>query len=562
MSHCPSCGRYVGPCQACPYCGARLSGRIPLYVVKITAVLLATAGLAILWFAATRAQVPLVQIGQAGATMNMTYVRVQGHCTRTPSYDADREYLSFWIEDDTGEILVTAYRAETRQIIEAGRAPAPGDLVEVAGTLRVREDFLSLSINIPEQLVITRPQPVDRAIGTIGPEDQHLRVRVRGQVRSAYEPYDGLTLITVRDGTGAIPIAVSDDLVALSGTSPTLSPGQSVEAVATVSLYRDTPQLVPASVVDIVPLGQPVPIAVERTIDQLSTTDVGHLAVVRGTVVDVNPFSAGVKLTLDDTTGAIVVLLWQSVYDGMRNGPEPGIGAEVRVQGEISQYQGQLELIPELAEDVRVTAPAVSPPNPTSIGALTADDVDRWVTVQGAIGPPDPFSAGVKFTMDDGTGEIVLLLWNDDYQRAPEGLGAGAEVVATGKVAEYRGQMEVTNVDPGKIRVISAGAPPTPTPQPGTEIRPIGDVTRADVGQVLALEGVLGEMETFSKGIKFPLDDGSGTIILLLWQNVHDAIPDADRLVAGAQVAVEGRIDEYQGDLEIIPEADGVTVPR
>ena len=70
----------------------------------------------------------------------------------------------------------------------------------------------------------------------------------------------------------------------------------------------------------------------------------------------------------------------------------------------------------------------------------------------------------------------------------------------------------------------------------------------------------LGEPETFSQGVKFPLKDTTGTIILLLWQNVHDAIPDASLLVAGARVEVVGRIDEYRGDLEIIPEADGVTV--
>ncbi|MBC8445853.1 MAG: hypothetical protein H8D74_01500, partial [Chloroflexi bacterium] len=188
MTHCPSCGRYTGPYEACPYCGAHLTRRITVRIVKIAAIALATVGLAALWFAATRAEVPLIHIGQAGATMNMAYVRLEGHCTRAPSYDPESEYLSFWIEDDTGEIRVSAYRAETRQIIEQGRVPALGDLVEVAGTLRVREDFLALTVNVPEQLEITRAEPVDRAIGTIVPEDQYLRVRVRGQVRQVYEP--------------------------------------------------------------------------------------------------------------------------------------------------------------------------------------------------------------------------------------------------------------------------------------------------------------------------------------------------------------------------------------
>ena len=223
MSLCPSCGRYVGPYEACPYCGARLAGRMPVRAVKIAAILLTTVGLVVLWFAATRAQVPLIQIAQAGATMNMAYVRLEGRCTRVPSYNPESDYLSFWIDDGTGEIRVSAYRAETRQIIERVLVPALGDVVEVAGTLRVREDFLALTINVPDQLTITRPDPVGREIGTIEPDDLYLRVRVRGEVRSVYEPYDGLTLIAVRDETGEIPIAVSEDLVALSGALPALS---------------------------------------------------------------------------------------------------------------------------------------------------------------------------------------------------------------------------------------------------------------------------------------------------------------------------------------------------
>ena len=557
MSHCPSCGRYVGPYPACPYCGARLSGRLSLHVVKIVAVLLATVGLAALWFAATHAEVPLMEIGQAGATTNMAYVRLRGHCTRAPSYDAESEYLGFWIEDDTGEVHVSAYRAETQQIVARGSVPAPGDLVEVAGTLRVREDFLSLTINVPEHLSITRAEPAARAIGAIAPEDQYLRVRVRGQVRNTYAPYEGLTLITVRDGTGSIPVAVSEDLVALSGASPTLSTGQPVEVVAAVLLYRDTPQLVPASVADVVPLSEPVPIAAERRIGELTTADIGDLVIVRGTVADLDPFSAGVKLALDDTTGAITVLLWQSVYEGMRDGPEAAIGAEIQVQGEISQYQGQLEVIPEQAGDVQVLAPAVSPPEPTPIGAVTAADVGRRVTLRGTLGPPEPFSAGVKFTLDDTTGAITVVLWQSVYEGMRDGpeAGVGAEIQVEGEISQYQGQLEVIPEQAEDVQVLTpAVSPPGPMP--------IGAVTAADVGRWVTLRGTLGPPEPFSAGIKFTLDDTTGTIVLLLWENVYDAIPDAGLLVTGAQVEVEGRIDEYQGELEIIPEVEGVRVMR
>ena len=564
MSHCPSCGRYVGPYETCPYCGARLTGRLSIRVVKIVAVLLTTVGLFLLWLAATHAEIPLITIGQAGATMNMAYVRLEGHCTRPPTYDPESDYLSFWIEDDTGAIRVSAYRAETRRIIAAGRVPALGDLVDVAGTLRVREDFLALTINVPEQLHITRAAPEERAIGDLVPEDQYRRVRVRGEIREIYRPYEGLTLVTIRDGSGSVPIALSDDLLALSGISGTLpfTTGQTVEVEAAVSLYDETPQLVPASVADIIPLAQPLVVAAPVHLGDLSPADEGRLVFVRGRVSDLDPFSAGLKFTLDDGSGEITVLLWQSLYEELPQRDALDIGAEVEVQGEISVYRGRLELLPELPSDVRILSPGAAPVE-TTVAALTPDDIGAVVTLRGILGSPQTFSAGVKYPLDDGSGQIILLLWSDVLRDAPPYLGAGARVVVTGQVSEYQGALEIVPSRGADVELVEPAAlpPEEPTPPAPENVPvPIGDLTAADVGQTLTLSGRLGEREDFSKGVKFPLSDGSGSIVLLLWQNVYDALPAADRLTAGAVVTVTGRIEEYRGTLEIIPAADGVQV--
>lgn len=443
MSHCPSCGQYTGRSEACPFCGAHQEGRLSIRAIKIATVLLAVAGLAVLWFVAVRAEAPLVEIGQANAMMNMAYVRLQGRCIRAPTYDPESGYLSFWIDDGTGEMRVSAYRAETQAIIEQGRAPALGDQVEVAGTLRVHEDMVALTINAADQLRIARPEPVERSIGSITPEDVYLRVRVRGEVRAVYAPYEGLTLVTVRDATGSIPVAISRDLIALSGAAPALTVGQAVEVVAAVSLYRDAPQLVPASVADVILLEEAEPLATEKPIGEITTADIGAFIAVRGVVVEIDPFSAGVKYTLDDGTGAIAVLLWQDVLAALPDPTALDEGAEVRAQGVVSQYRGELELIPELALDVQMlaAAPAASA---TRIGDLTAADVGRIATLRGVLGEPETFSRGVKFPLDDGTGQIVLLLWQEVYDALPGGLlAAGTEVMVTGEIEEYRGELEI-----------------------------------------------------------------------------------------------------------------------
>jgi DNA/RNA endonuclease YhcR with UshA esterase domain len=50
------------------------------------------------------------------------------------------------------------------------------------------------------------------------------------------------------------------------------------------------------------------------------------------------------------------------------------------------------------------------------------------------------------------------------------------------------------------------------------------------------------------------LDNGSGEVMLLLWQNVFERVPDgADLVTVGNRLRVVGRVEEYQGTLQVVP---------
>lgn len=457
---CPSCARYVGPYQACPYCGTRMTGRVSLSVVKIAAALLATVGLVALWYVATRVEIPTVAIGQVDAGMNLAYVRLAGRCTRAPSYDPRTEYLSFWIADDTGALRVVSYRAASRALLDQQRLPALADHISVAGTLRVEGEFRTLTINAPDQLVISRPEAAERPIGSLGFDDYYQRIRVRGQVRNVRQPYPGLTLYTLRDLTGAIDVAVSRDLIALSHSMASLDAvapaplshlpelGQSIEVVGVVSRYGDTLQLVPAWAGDLIPLDHDVPVALERAIGDIGVEEVGRWFTVNGTVARIDPFSAGVKLHVDDASGTIRVLLWDDLYEAflayLGDGPRPTPGATVQVQGRVSEYRGEAELMPTLPGDIRLlTVPGTRDPVP--IGTLSAEDLGRWVTVRGTLGTPERFTGGIKLPLSDESGSLTLLLWADVHDALPmaTGLVQGVQIQVTGEIREYRRTLEI-----------------------------------------------------------------------------------------------------------------------
>jgi len=272
-STCPSCGRHTGPYEACPYCGAKLQPRITMWVFRYGSLVVAFLGLAVLWFFSLRSPVPQVKISQIQSTMNFAYVRISGKVSRPVSYDAEGGYLGFWIQDDTGEMMVSSYRSTTEALAAAGKLPDVGDEVMLEGTLRIREDSPSLTLASAETTQLAHPAPVAYKIGDITAYDALMAVTVRGQVRSLKTPYEGMTLLTLRDESGAIDIAVSQSAVAALGNVPQVQPGDSIQVIGAVTLYKDTPQVALTAyggltklseAIEIAPFAQVADLTIER----------------------------------------------------------------------------------------------------------------------------------------------------------------------------------------------------------------------------------------------------------------------------------------------------------
>jgi len=572
---CPSCGRFVGAREVCPHCGANIPRRLSLRLFKYGAIVLAVAGLLILWGAATFARVPTVYVGEIVGTMNWAYVRMEGVVTRNPSYDQETGYLSFWLNDDTGDIMVSAYRNEAQALVAAGKVPMLGDRVSLEGTLKVKEDFAYLTVGVPDKVQITRPDPADMSIGDITYEHEWQRVRVRAVVRQVRQPYEGLTVIELRDNSGVIDLTIPDTVVNLKGQPPEVRPGQAVEVVAPVSLYREEPQLALVDPAELRIIEADIPLAQTVPISQLSVADVNRFVRVQGMVTQVKPFSAGVRFTVQDDSGTIVALVWQSVYEGVTGRELLTEGAEVAIQGLVSEYRGELEIAPEQPMDV-VLLKAGAGAATLSIGSLTVEQVGQTVRVEGQVVEVKPFSKGTKLTVDDGTGRLTVTLWQDVYDLIPDRnrLAVGVRVSAQGRLSEYQGALELTPRRGTDVIVLTVTGQPstavTPTPQPTTTPAPAVTVTPTPTSKPVAqtvslaqLPGLKGQTVTvtaevikaegFSQGMKYTLNDGTGTAILLLWQDIYDKVPDKARLGVGVRVRATGKVEEYKGDWEVIP---------
>jgi DNA/RNA endonuclease YhcR with UshA esterase domain len=522
-----------------------------LSALRWASVALAVVGVAVLLILAGRSRVPVVRIGDLAPAMNWAYLRVEGIVSRQPAVDPESGALKLWLRDETGEVLAMAYRPEAEALRAAGRLPVMGDGLALEGTLRVREEFYTLVINLPDKVEIRPAEAVPLAIEQVHAGPTALagqKVRLRGAVRGVRSPYEGLLILKLRDETAAIEVVLppaSDDAAAFL---PRLVPGQSLEVAGAVDLYGATPQVSVGRWSDLALLEGEVTIAPPRRAGELAAGDEGRWARLKGTIAEARSFSAGLKLALDDGSGRVTVLLWQ---DLLRSLPAADLaeGATLEVQGQVAEYRGELEIVPELASDLLL----LLPPAPRkviarTVGELSAGHVGQVVQVEGVLLSLRAFSAGRKGLLDDGTGAVTLLLWQDVYDGLsdPGQVQPGARLRVEGEVAEYGGALEVVPLTPAGVAVLGHTALEIPE-------MAVGQIQAEDAGQTVQVAGQVMAVHPFSRGLRLTLDDGTGEITLLLWQEVLAALQGSQAPALGARVTARGEIAQYGGALEIIP---------
>jgi DNA/RNA endonuclease YhcR with UshA esterase domain len=577
----------------------------------------------IVWGLARRSTVPTLLARDLDHTANWAFVQMRGVVTRYPTYDQESGYLGFWIDDDSGEVLVTAYRNTSRALIAAGNVPVLGDVATVQGTVRVKSDWTVLVLNAPEHLAVERPEAIETSIDRVA-EYVHHKVQVRGQVRDVRTPYEGLTVLHLRDETGEIEVIYDRDLIHLSGLPSQVLVGDSVSVRGVVTTYKGEPQISLDVASGLQRLSQDVAVALLGPIGEIGFGDEDRWVRVQGLVTEVYPLSIGRKCVLNDGTGEIALLLWENVLNEVATRIDVRQGVRLDVQGVVAEYRGELEVIPELARDVRAlpwvdstvvsvasqTATAwVTPaetrtlmpePSPTGTdvaiktqptwtrsdtlestpaltrtavviptavkaqtvtatstpeqqftptGFWTAAHVGQQATVRGRIEESTQFVSGVKSYVDDGSGPIVVWIPQGIYEKLASGAGwwVGSLVRVTGRVEQYKNETEIVPSDVQEIVIIDAAAL-----LPGP-IVPIGELSAARLGEQATVEAEIVEIEPFSQGIKFLLDDGSAQITLLLWQNVLDAVSMREQMVVGAAIRAMGQVQEYRGELELVP---------
>ncbi|MDF1512479.1 MAG: OB-fold nucleic acid binding domain-containing protein [Anaerolineae bacterium] len=418
--------------------------RLSVRVVKIYSLCFASIGLILLWWLASHTEISLVSVNEIQGMMNFATVRIAGRVIRRINYDTETQYLGFWVDDGTGEIYVSTYGNITQGLLEMGTLPAPGDEVSLVGTLRLREDYAAITLNDPADLAIFRPAPTALRSIDVSPLDEGRRVVIQGEVVSLLTPYSGLDLVIIQDAAGEIAVAIEQVVKELTGNTPEFTVGHGVMVTGTVSLYKGTPQVTLVDSDELTVLANPNdPESQVRLISNINLSELGSQVLVQGKVVAMEGIKGGLRAVLDDGTGQIVLVLWERTYSALDDPANLDLGAAITINGEVSAYEGALEIIPHQASDITIQSPASEVPW-INIESLSRSDRGRLIRIRGILGKPTGFSSGVKFPLRDGSGRITVLLWSNIYQELKPRPVEDMLVEVKGIIDIFNDKLEIT----------------------------------------------------------------------------------------------------------------------
>jgi len=324
-ANCPSCGRYVGRYDVCPYCGARIKTRISIRVLFVLSLIISCVGIFFIYYAAKTSEAPTIYIQDVTGEMNYARVRIVGYAYTSSSYDDVQGRLYFSMVDEnwtyneefkTYTIMVFAYAPTARDLVELGKAPVSGDKVEIVGTLRVR-DSISLIINDPNDITIIRDEPENMTLEIISYNWKNLLGRAVRVIGWLVELDNYTTFITagVKDYSYpdfTLSIYVPEIAMRWVGKIPEIFIGDKIEIVGNLWEYRGSPEIVPWN-------GSSIRIVEKLSPTNLSTilynqdeyADQGRIVMVNATIVGYDA-SYNNKLKIQDSSisGSKSVVLW------------------------------------------------------------------------------------------------------------------------------------------------------------------------------------------------------------------------------------------------------------
>jgi DNA/RNA endonuclease YhcR with UshA esterase domain len=233
-----------------PVYGSQVKRPLRVRVLQVASLILAIAGLILLYLFSVNRDLPLVTVGEITPTMNFATVRIIGEVTRD-AWLFQSGGLVFNMKDGSGEIAVMGGKAQADALTASGKLPRRGDQVEVVGSLSVSADQeAKLRMLSADRLILKRKPAVVAARPVVRPADVTAAqkdnwITAAGKLKSIDVPGPGSKapyVLMLEENGAELAVVFWDDVVqGLKNILPV--PGKMIQACGRVDVYKGTVQL-------------------------------------------------------------------------------------------------------------------------------------------------------------------------------------------------------------------------------------------------------------------------------------------------------------------------------
>lgn len=360
-THCPSCGKFVGAYERCPYCQAEMKVRLSLKMVRRIAMGGALIGLVLLWFGAMMKQVDQIHVGDINVNHNMATVKLEGRLVSVNIQEANNTF-KLALDDGTGRINLSGFDKLERFRKALGDGfPREGDKIEVTGQLNITEKFgAGMFLSSPERLkVLERFEPEQRMLDLVTDEDTGRILIVEAQIIDIRKTRASRNL-TLRDDSGTMSLTVFDsefDGLADGAVKSALDkPGSIMKMLVKVDSFRGNLQLRlknPRTEGNLEVIGfQTVsPAAMRREkitpLADLAWKNSGDFITIEAVITKIREFKAGRNIMLKDDTDTALLVVFNSFLDSMSKEKSDlllTVGQKIRARVKVSQYRDTMQV--------------------------------------------------------------------------------------------------------------------------------------------------------------------------------------------------------------------------
>jgi DNA/RNA endonuclease YhcR with UshA esterase domain len=601
---CPSCHRFVGVYDRCPYCGTGITKRIPLRTIRIAALVIAGAGMICLHIMAMYRDIPAKPIGEITPAMNFGYVSVKGRVNQPLRFYRDGDTISgvgFGVEDATGQLRVRAYRKVAETLYENGLVLRRGDTVKVAGTLRVVEgDNISMLLQVPAHLEVLETSDAQTvSLDELAEVEDDRSVRFSAAVsrimfpNSERAPYR----IALKDDTGTGSLVIWPNQFEEIKDRDQLMEGTLVKIRAAKSSYRNIPQLQIESPQDLVILAAVSAdsmrdaaagtVSTPVSLRDISSADMDSIVTVQAVVKQFSRPREGTRapyvITLADSSGTeLPLVFWSDAYEQLKSPDKIEPGAELTAHARVAEYRGRLQLaltdpaglvvkkesagttgrqetekeiktIPDnKTDEISGTTQAGHREMPLARALKSPDGTKVTVTgiVERVIPSTSGSSAPNRVILKSEAGPVTVVCWEEAWSHIPEASRPvpGAEIQVSAAMATYRGNKQLRLLHSDNYALLTPGR--SQGQSPGT--MPLKDIGIAKLGLKVIVEGTV---ETIShptssrRPYTISITDGTTSVPVVMWEETWKSL--TEKPVTGSTFRIRGTVNEYMGARQI-----------